>query len=115
MRAVEPMSGQGFLGEVAEETGGEGIGEDDRLAVDEQMCRSHGGGREGGVADARRNTGKVVGVHPGTVPIRFRAYHKNESYPRRRSFRLGCVTLDTDDLFVRAAIVDASGCRERWA
>ena len=87
---VEPMVGQEFLGVTPEEAGREGVGEDERLGVDEQMSRACGGGREGGPADAGSISGKLGEVHGATVSIGFRAYHEIELRGRRRAFRPAC-------------------------
>ncbi len=87
---VEPVVGQEFLGVVAERACREGIGEDERHGGGAQMYRSRGGGREGGVAGARRISGKTGEVRAVVVPIRFRAYHEIESAPKRRAFRRRC-------------------------
>jgi hypothetical protein len=40
---VEPVAGQKFLAMVAEESRGDGVGEGERLGVDEQICGPRGG------------------------------------------------------------------------
>jgi len=87
---VEPVAGWRFLGAVAGQLRGEGVEEEVRLGIDQQIGCPRAGTREGGLADAGTISGKLGRVRSVTVPIRFRAYHEIESSTRRRAFRPGC-------------------------
>ncbi len=57
MRAVQPVIADELLGLLAEQEGGQLIGEDDGLAVYDQVGRPGRGGHQGGLA------GQITGFH----------------------------------------------------
>ena len=57
MRAVQPVIADELLGLLAEQDGGQLIGEDDGLAVHDQVGGPGGGGEQGSL------TGQISGFH----------------------------------------------------
>ncbi|WP_167344415.1 hypothetical protein [Amycolatopsis rifamycinica] len=105
------MVNQEFLGVVAEEAFGESAGEEERLGVDEQMCCSRGGGREGGPAGAGSLAGNPAKLMSTRYRFDFEHITKSNHIQGGEHFGPVAVTLDAGDPLARAAIVDASGCR----